>query len=200
MAINGTADYETEPSLPPLVVAAVAAARHAGFTKSCLPQQGRLLQVLAAGVGAGRIGETGTGYGVGLAWMASMAHPDAELFSVERDPSAAGQAEAVFADDRRVHVRCGDWRDLAREAPFDMLVLDGGGQGKAEETPLDPADWLRLGGVVVIDDFTPMASWPPRHDGLLDEARLYWLEHPQLRTAEIRVTPNSASLVATYVG
>jgi hypothetical protein len=81
-----------------------------------------------------------------------------------------------------------------------MLVLDGGGQGKAEETPLNPADWLRLGGVVVIDDFTPMARWPPRHGGLLDEARLYWLQHPQLRTAEIRVTPYSASLVGTYVG
>ena len=101
MAINGTADYASESSLPPLVAAAVDAARHAGFTKSCLPQQGRLLQLPAAGVGAGRIGETGTGYGVGLAWMASMAHPDAELFSVECDPSPARQAEVVFAADRR---------------------------------------------------------------------------------------------------
>jgi hypothetical protein len=31
----------------------------------------------------------------------------------------------VFANDPRVHVRCGDWRELIREAPFDMLVLDG---------------------------------------------------------------------------
>ena len=42
-----------------------------GFESSCLPSHGRLLQVLAGGVGEGVIGETGTGAGVGLAWMAS---------------------------------------------------------------------------------------------------------------------------------
>jgi predicted O-methyltransferase YrrM len=55
---------------------------------SCLPQHGRLLQLLAGGIGVGTIGETGTGYGVGLAWMASAAHPDARLFSIERDRHA----------------------------------------------------------------------------------------------------------------
>jgi predicted O-methyltransferase YrrM len=132
--------------------------------------------------------------------MASTAHPDTRLFSIECDQHRARQAQQLFANDSRVHVDCGDWRDLAREAPFDMLVLDGGGQGKADEPPLRPAEWLRPGAVVVLDDFTPMASWPPRHCGHRDEARMYWLEHPQLRTAEIRVPPTAASLIATYVG
>jgi predicted O-methyltransferase YrrM len=156
--------------------------------------------LLAAGVGAGRIGETGTGYGVGLAWMVSMAHPGANLFSVERNHDRARGARDVFAADPRVEVRCGDWHDLVDDAPFDMLVLDGGGQGKAEEPPLEPAEWLRPGGIVVVDDFTPMTGWPPRHGERVDEARMYWLEHPRLRTAEIRVTPTAASLVATYIG
>jgi predicted O-methyltransferase YrrM len=200
MAISGTGQYETLADLPHQVARAVAAAREEGFTKSCLPEQGRLLQLLAAGIGAGRIGETGTGYGVGLAWMASMAHPDARLFSMEQDRDRARRACGVFAGEPRVEIRCGDWRDLAREAPFDMLVLDGGGQGKAEEPPLEPAEWLRAGGIVVIDDFTPMTEWPPRHGGRLDEARMHWLDHRRLRTAEIRVTPTAATLVATYIG
>lgn len=200
MTVDGTAQYETSADLPPRVAAAAAAARDAGFAMSCLPQQGRLLQVLAGGVGAGRIGETGTGHGVGLAWLASTAHPEAQLFSIERDQSRARQARQVFADEPRVRIRCGDWRELAQQAPFDLLVLDGGGQGKGAEPPLDPADWLRPGGVAVLDDFTPGTGWPPHVDGILDEARLYWLEHPRLRTAEIRVTPAAASLVATYIG
>lgn len=200
MAIGGTDRYQARNDLPPRVAAAALAARHDNFAASCLPEQGRLLQLLAAGVGAGRIAETGTGYGVGLAWMASTAHPDARLFSVERDQRRARRARQLFAEDGRVEVRCGDWRDLAGEAPFDLLVLDGGGQGKADEPPLRPAEWLRPGAVVVIDDFTPMTTWPPRHGGRLDEARMYWLEHPRLRTAEIRVTPTAASLLATYVG
>lgn len=54
-----------------------------GFEESCLPAQGRLLALLAAGVGDGTIGETGTGCGVGLARMAQAAHPAARLTSIE---------------------------------------------------------------------------------------------------------------------
>jgi predicted O-methyltransferase YrrM len=61
---SGTAAYDGCPDLPPLVAAAVAAAGRTGFADSCLPEQGRLLRVLAGGAGAGAIGETGTGCGV----------------------------------------------------------------------------------------------------------------------------------------
>jgi len=200
MTIGGTAAHAGRTDLPALVEAAVAAAGAAGFGMSCLPEHGQLLRLLAAGVGAGKIGETGTGCGVGLAWLASGAHDGARLVSVERDESRARVAQAVFAGDRRVRVHCGDGRDLAGEAPFDLLVLDGGGQGKATGPPLEPADWLRPGGLVVLDDFTPMTGWPPTHDGQPDTARLYWLEHPRLRACEVRVTPTAASILATYTG
>jgi predicted O-methyltransferase YrrM len=42
------------------------------------------------------IGETGTGCGVGLAWLACGAHPDGRLVSVEREPARAGVAAGVF--------------------------------------------------------------------------------------------------------
>jgi predicted O-methyltransferase YrrM len=199
VTVDGTAAYNGCTDLPPLVTAAVAAARRAGFTSSCRPEQGRLLQLLAGGAGAGRIGETGTGLGVGLAWLASGAHPDARLFSIERDPGRARAAQGLFAEDTRVRVSCGDWPGLATGGPFDLLVLDGGGQGKRNEPPLEPGDWLRPGGLVVLDDFTPMTTWPPRHDGQPDLARIHWLEHPRLRTTEIRVTPAAATLVCVYL-
>ncbi|MEE6261554.1 O-methyltransferase [Plantactinospora sonchi] len=199
MTTSGTTAYDECPDLPPLVAAAVAVARRAGFAQSCLPAQGRLLHTLAGGIGAGTIGETGTGCGVGLAWLASGAAPDARLVSVERDPERAGIAAEVFAAEPRVRVRHGDWRDLRDDGPFDLLVLDGGGQGKGVEPPLDPGDWLRPGGVVVLDDFTPTTDWPPLHCGRPDTARLYWLTHPRLHATEVRVTPTAATILARYL-
>lgn len=199
MTLDGTAAYDGRTDLPPLVAAAVATARDSGFGLSCLPAQGELLRLLAAGVGAGVIGETGTGFGVGLAWLASGAHPDARLVSVERDPATAAAARAVFAGVPNVEVVTGDWTDLARYGPFDLLVLDGGGQGKGDK-PLEPAAWLRPGGMVVIDDFAPMDGWPPRYGDAPDAPRLHWLRHPQLLATEIRVTPEMATIIGTYPG
>lgn len=102
MTRGGTDSYSDLAGLPPPVAAAVRVAREAGFGFSCLPEQGRLLQVLAGGVGAGVIGETGAGCGVGLAWLASAAHPQARLISVERDPQRAALAAAVFASAGRL--------------------------------------------------------------------------------------------------
>ncbi|GAA1833527.1 class I SAM-dependent methyltransferase [Luedemannella flava] len=200
MTVAGTSAYAGRTDLPGRVRAALDAALEAGFDNSCLPEQGALLRTLAAGVGPGLIGETGTGVGVGLAWLASGAHPAARLISIERDPSWAVAAAEVFADDPRVTVRAGEGRSLVEYGPFDLLVLDGGGHGKAGGEPVEPRRWLRPGGLLVIDDFTPMAGWPPTHHGRPDTERLYWLDHPDLRAAEIRVTPASATIVATYVG
>lgn len=86
MAIDGTAAYDDVEELPPLVRQAVEVAILEGFTNSCLPSHGRLLQLVAGGVGEGGvIGETGTGCGVGLAWLASGARSGVRLVSVERD-------------------------------------------------------------------------------------------------------------------
>jgi predicted O-methyltransferase YrrM len=200
VSIGGTAAYDGRGDLPPLVSAAVRAARERGFGLSCLPAQGELLRLLAAGLGpAARIGETGTGCGVGLAWLASGASSTARLVSVECEPSVADAARAVFGGTPNVEVLTGDWTALAGHGPFDLLVLDGGGQGKGSEPPLDPAGWLRPGGVLVIDDFAPTVDWPPAYRGEPDRARLHWLCHPSLLATQIRVTPEMTTVVATYV-
>ncbi len=197
MSIGGTAAYRDATDLPDLVRQAVDGA--AGFEFSCQPAQGRLLGLLAAGVTGGVIGETGTGCGVGLAWLAAAARPDVRLVSIERDPLRCAVARRLFAHDDRVTVLCGDWTELAAHGPFDLLVLDGGGQGKGAEPPLDPTAWLAFGGTLVIDDFTPVTAWPPRYEGGPDKARLHWLTHPALLATEIRLTADLATVVARYV-
>jgi predicted O-methyltransferase YrrM len=199
VAEGGTAAYATERDLPGPVVAAVRAAMDAGFEQSCRPEQGRLLRLLAAGCGAGVIGETGTGCGVGLAWLAAGAGDGTRLVSVERDEERARVARRVHVEDPRVAVIAGDWRALLDHAPFDLLVLDGGGSGKTDDDPVDVAAALAFGGTVVIDDFTPYEDWPPTHLGAPDLARRHWLEHPALVASELRLAPDLATIVGRRV-
>ncbi|MFE9424985.1 O-methyltransferase [Kitasatospora sp. NPDC006697] len=195
MSIRGTAAHLAADDLPPLVQKAVAAAEAAGFAHSCRPEQGRLLHTLAQGA-VRWIGETGTGCGVGLAWLVSGAPPGVRLVSVERDEERAAVAAALFAGLPQVEVVRADWTVLHRHGgPYDLLVLDGGGQGKQGDEPADPERLLALGGTVVIDDFTPAAGWPPLHEGRPDEARLHWLEHPALDATELRLAPDFATVV-----
>lgn len=197
MSLRGTDAYDTVDSLPPLVRRAVAAARQHGFEYSCRPEQGRLLQVLAGGA-RHRIGETGTGCGVGLAWLASGAADGVRLTSVELDPARAGVAAEVFADCDHVDVLHGDWSRVAEQGPYDLLVLDGGGQGKTGEMA-DPTRLLVPGGVVVVDDFSPATNWPPMFDGATDSARTRWLTHPELRAADIPLAADLSTVVGTYL-
>jgi predicted O-methyltransferase YrrM len=87
LAPQGTAAYDGLTGLPPLVERAVGLARRESFPNSCRPEHGRLLLALAAG--AATIGETGTGCGVGLAWLASGSRPGTRLISVEIDAERA---------------------------------------------------------------------------------------------------------------
>ncbi|MGW1750243.1 O-methyltransferase [Streptomyces sp. NPDC002092] len=198
MSMHGTAAYNAHTGpLPPLVERAVHAARQHGFGYSCRPEQGRLLQLLAGGARTA-IAETGTGCGVGLAWLASGAAPDVELLSVERDPARAKVAADVFADVPQVRVVCADWTEVYTHGPYDLLALDGGGQAKTDGTAdaADPERLLEAGGVLVVDDFTPSRTWPPSHAGHTDTARLYWLQHPALRTVDLPLARDLSAIVA----
>jgi predicted O-methyltransferase YrrM len=199
MAIGGNSAYADCEGLPPLVAAAVALADQVRFDHSCAPEQGRLLSVLACGWRGGRIGETGTGCGVGLAWMVEAADPTTSFVSIELDQERAAIAAELFVGHPQVRVEHGDWTRLVEYGPFDLLVLDGGGKGKDPvlDSPLDPAaGWLAIGGTVVLDDFTPAGA-----PGALehDAARRHWLDHPLLRATEIRLSAALATIVAVRV-
>jgi predicted O-methyltransferase YrrM len=158
---------------PPLVERARALARQTGFplTKSqsqaaggipsaSLPGVGRFLGVLAAGCVGGRIGEIGTGVGIGAAWMATAMPADATLVTVEIDEERAAAAADLLAGDDRVTVLPGDARQvLGRHGPFDLLFADGGWRDPGGLATL--VDLIRVGGRVVMDDVTPLAALPP---------------------------------------
>lgn len=152
---------------------------------------GRLLRVLA-GSGDGTAAETGTGYAVGTAWIRSGLGPGGRVVTVERDADRAAAAASLFAADPSVTVVAGDWRRLADFAPFYLLFCDGG--GKREDQGL-VIDWLRPGGLVVLDDFTVSSTWPPTFAGRRDRVREYWLTNPRLIATEVLMTATSTAIV-----
>ncbi|MFD3485510.1 O-methyltransferase [Streptomyces sp. NPDC058665] len=180
-------------TVPPRVVAAERIAAETGFTKSCLPEVGRLLRLAAASKPDGVVAESGTGSGVGTAWLHSGLGAGARLVTVERDEELARRASGVFADDERVSVMTGDWRLLERHAPFDVFFCDGGGK---RDDPGRVVELLAPGGLLILDDFTPSPHWPPRFEGRVDELRVFYLTHPALEATEVLTTPASSAVVA----
>ncbi|MBB4715676.1 hypothetical protein BJ965_005558 [Streptomyces luteogriseus] len=121
----------SERAVPARVLAAERLAAEAGFEKSCIAEVGRLLRTAAASKPGGVVAESGTGSGVGTAWLHSGLGDGARLVTVERDEGLARRAAGVFADDGRVSVLTGDWRLLEQHAPFDVFFCDGGGKRDA---------------------------------------------------------------------
>jgi predicted O-methyltransferase YrrM len=177
---------------PPLVERARALAAELGFERSSSPETGRLLHVLAGLRGRDRVGETGTGAGVGAAWIVSALPPEAAFVSAESDPGRAAAAAGLFADDPNVRIVHGDWHEVLPEhAPFDLLFHDG----SKRRPEVDGEETLRLlapRGVVVLDDLTPGPPGP-------DPVRAFWLGHPELAAVELRVSEREAVIVAARV-
>jgi predicted O-methyltransferase YrrM len=197
VTVGGNSSYTNIADLPPLVRGAIEVASSQNFDHSCAPQQGRLISVLERGFDGQRVGEIGTGCGVGLAWMVEATNASTSFVSIELDETRTSLSAHLFADHPNVRVLHGDWSELGEHGPFDLLVLDGEGKGKepADEPPLDPTDgWLALGGTVVVDDFAPSGqTGASTHD----EARPYWLEHPALHATELRLSSNLAAMVGS---
>lgn len=199
MSLGGTRMYLLDdPNLPELVARAVSAAIELGFELCVHPSTGRLLQVLAAGVAdGGSVGETGTGTGAGLAWMVSLADPGVSFVSADVDADRAAAAQLVFSGASNVTILHADAREVFDRGPFDLLVHDGGwGSGKGGGEVVDPADVVKEGGLMTVDDFTPFTEWPPTFQGVPDDARLRWLTHPDLLATEIPVAPTTSVIVA----
>ena len=169
---------------PPLVGRALA------FEASSIPEVGRLLHVLAAQRGRARVGEIGTGTGVGAAWIVSALPPEVPFVTVELDADRAAAASELFADDENAKVLHGDWHELMPpEAPFDLLFYDGGGKQNPELDGEEVIGLLAPGGTVVLDDLTPGRTRP-------DPVREFWLEHPRLVAIELLTTPKAAVILA----
>lgn len=175
---------------PPLVERALRLAAELGFANSSSPETGRLLHVLAGTRGRTRVGEIGTGTGVGTAWIVSALDPSVSVVTVELDERRAAAAADLFAADENVRVLQGDWHEaMPPEAPFDLLFYDGGGKQHPERDGDDVVSLLAPRGLVVMDDLTPGGPEP-------DPVRAFWLGHPELAAAELRVSEREAVIVA----
>lgn len=176
--------------MPPLVEKALALTERLGFERSCLPEVGRLLHVLAGARGRERVAEIGTGTAVGAAWIVSALAPRIPFFTAEIDPERAAAARELFAADANVHVLEGDWRELLPpEAPFDLLFYDATKQARPREDGELAVGMLMPGGIAVLDDLTPGAAGP-------DPVREFWLGHSDLAATEVLTTPETAAILA----
>lgn len=180
--------------VPEVVERAYAVSRRRGFVSCCRHETGRLLAVLAA-TRSGTVAEFGTGCGVGTAWLRSGAREDTRILTVELDPALAGAAAEIFADDQQVEVVAADWSTLRDRGPFTLLFLDA--REPADSGPDVVAELVQPGGVVVLDDLTPCASWPPAYGGRVDVLRQHWLTDERFTAAEVMVAPDTAVLIAT---
>jgi predicted O-methyltransferase YrrM len=174
------------PDRPPLVARALELADRLGFARSCSDETGRLLHVLAAIRGRVRVGEIGTGCGVGSAWILAGLPPSVPFVTVERDACLAAAAAELLAADANATVLAGDWRSLLpAEAPFDLLFVD------ARDAKTDPEAIALLapGGLAVLDDLTPGRGRP-------DPVRELWLGHHDLAGVELGVSEHETVILA----
>jgi predicted O-methyltransferase YrrM len=127
-------------------------------------------------------------------------NPYARFLSVEKDFDRASAARAVFRDPKNVEVIHGDAGELFARGPFDLLVHDGGwGSGKADPRRIDPEIVLAENGIMTIDDYAPMRTWPPQFEGAVDFARADWLSDPRFVSTEVTVAEDMAVLVCRRV-
>lgn len=178
---------------PELVGRALDLSRQRGFITSTRHETGRLLATLAASR-TGTLAEFGTGTGVGSAWLSSGAPKNARVVSAELDPALAEEVQQLFDGVDNVDIVAGDWTVLKQFAPFSLVFVD------VRDVMLDVdelADLLEPGGIAVLDDFTPSASWPPIVDGQVDHVREQWLTDERFAAVEMLIDPGASLLIAT---
>ena len=191
---------------PPLVARARALAGQAGFPltreeagpgrpSACLPGVGRFLAMLAAGCAGGRIGELGTGAGIGAGWIASAMPADCVLITAEIDERRAGAARELFADDGRVAVITGDAASvMSSRGPFDLLFADSVVRDEAGFAAL--VSLLRMGGRIVMDDLTPQRALVPASPFLANDLKRQFFTDPRLVWTEVVLPDLQNSLLA----
>jgi predicted O-methyltransferase YrrM len=190
---------------PPLVARAQALAQRAGFpltreqagpgrASACLPDTGRFLAMLAAGCAGGRIGELGTGAGIGTGWIASAMPGDCTLITAEIDDRLASMVRELVAEDPRVAVITGDAISvMAGRGPFDLLFADSGVRDEAGFDAL--VSLLRPGGRIVMDDLTPQRAMAPDSPLLADDRKRRFFTSSRLVATEVVLPDLENSLV-----
>ncbi len=185
--------YRSNTIFPCLVTETKRLAESRGFNGSCIDETGRLLSVLAGQVKAGKILEIGTGFGVGSAWILSNIQPDVHFVSVEIERLKVELVSKMITRSNAKFV-CGDWKEIIQQGPFQFIFADAAAAKTIDRAIL--AEILEVGGLLLMDDFTPEESWPEEWKGKPDPVREFWLNHESLTATEIYLTPRSSAILA----
>ena len=163
-----------------------------GYVQASRTETGRLLATLAA-TRTGTIAECGTGCGVGAAWLRSGAPKSTRVITAELDPGLAHGVMDMFAHDD-IDVMHADWSSLAEHAPFSLIFMDA---ASAKTWPREEiAELLDVGGMIVLDDFTPCPTWPPLDRGRVDKLRLDWLSDDRFTSVDVMVADDTSVIIA----
>jgi predicted O-methyltransferase YrrM len=150
---------------PPAALPTILARTEAlAFPMPSEPRTGAMLRVLAASKPSGRLLELGTGTGLSAAWLLDGMDHNARLVTVDVDAAPQAVAREILGSDGRLEIFTEDAAEFLRRnvgASFDLIFADAW-PGKFEL--LDEAlALLSPGGLYVIDDMLPQASWPAGH-------------------------------------
>ena len=135
-----------------------------GFKMGSERQTGSLLRTLAASKTGCRFLELGTGTGIGTAWLLAGMDHQSRLDSVDNDPRAMDIARRHLGSDSRVTFHLKDGAEFLggrRPESYDFIYAD---TWPGKFTHLDVTlSLLRVGGLYVVDDLLPQATWPEDH-------------------------------------
>lgn len=180
------------PNLPELVTRALRMSLQHGYVMTSRTETGRLLATLAA-TRTGTMAECGTGCGVGAAWLRTGAPRTTRVLTAELDPELAHGSMEMFAGDD-IDVKHADWFSMAEDGPFSLIFIDA---ESARSSPREQlVEMLEVGGMIVLDDFTPSADWPPMADGRVDQLRQDWLTDERFTSVDVMVAADTSVLIA----
>ena len=185
--------------VPPLVEKALALTERLGFERSCRPEVGRLLHVLAASRGRERVAEIGTGTGVGAAWIVSALPPQTPFFTDGGRPRRAAAARSSSRPTRTSTCSRATGASCCRPRRRSTSSSTTRRSSCAREDGELVAGLLAPGGIAVLDDLTPGFAGP-------DPVREFWLGRSGpgrdggLDDAGIRSDPGGSPIAATGFG
>jgi predicted O-methyltransferase YrrM len=178
---------------PLLVEKALELAHNKKFQNSCIGEVGQLLRLLVAGAKPGIIAEIGTGCGVSSAWMLNGLQTHHQFVSVENDLALYQAVSELFASESRATFIVGDWRELLKYQPFQLVFVD---VGNAKDDGSDAVvEATAVGGLIILDDFTPLHL----REEKTDERRERWFNNSSLVVTEVLTTLETSALLATRI-
>jgi len=181
--------FDTEYSDLPMAIKDIEqAASSAGFTISSDVLTGSLLRTLAATKPGGALLELGTGMGMGTAWIVEGMDVNARLLTVDNNADRVAVGRRYLGHDERVTFHVEDGVAFieaarARGDAFDFIFADTwpGKFRLLDET----LSLLKPGGLYIIDDLLPQASWPQGHEHKVAELMAVLERRKDLRLTKL---------------